>query len=250
MPLDLSFHPVQSALVPGSGRYPFAMRLLTADTDHDAVYNLRYRAYFAAGHIPADVSGQYSDRHDALMTSALIAAYDGQTCVGTLRVNFSMPWHQASTLPCAPYYPAVRALKREATGGFVEMSRLAVDPEIENRSYRTTLYASLVRAGFMAAQAANVATILIATKPEWVRFYQYMLGFRLVDEPALYPPGDIKISLLGGSLAEAQKRQRAQNAFFRITLDEIASMKAALAPALALPSLPSELKPAAANERR
>ena len=115
------------------------------------------------------------------------------------------------------------------------MSRLAIEPELSNTSYRTTLYASLVRAGFMAAQAAEVSMILIATRPEWVRFYKYMLGFQPIGEPAIYPPGDVPIVLLGGSFAEAQKRQRAQNAFFKITDEEVASMKAAIAPALAMP---------------
>lgn len=74
--------------------------------------------------------------------------------------------------------------------------------------------------------------ILIATKPDWVRFYQYMLGFHPIGLPALYPPGDFKITLLGGSLEQAQSRQRMQNRFFKITDEEVASMKDAIAAAL------------------
>ena len=74
--------------------------------------------------------------------------------------------------------------------------------------------------------------ILIATKPDWVRFYQYMPGFHPIGLPALYPPGDFKITLLGGSLEQAQSRRRMQNRFFKITDEEVASMKDAIAAAL------------------
>ena len=84
----------------------------------------------------------------------------------------------------------------------------------------------------MAAEAAGVAKILIATRPDSVKFYKYMLGFELIGEPALYPPGDVKIALLGGSMSKARARQRLQNKFFRITEDEIASMRRALSPIL------------------
>ena len=58
------------------------------------------------------------------------------------------------------------------------------------------------------------------------------IGFEQIGEPALYPPGDFKITLLGGSLEQARMRQRLQNRFFKITPDEIASMKSAITAAL------------------
>jgi hypothetical protein len=232
----LTFKPQQAAAFPFSKKFPFEIRVLSPDADRSEVYALRYRAYRDAWCIPIDTSEKISDRHDGLASSALITAYDGAQCVGALRVCFSHRDDTHLTLPCAPYYPAVQELKRSSAGSLVEMSRLAIEPTISNTSYRTTLYASLVRAGFMAAQAAEVSMILIATRPEWVRFYNYMLGFKTIGEPAMYPPGDVPIALLAGTFAEAQKRQRAQNAFFKITADEIASMKRAIAPALMLPS--------------
>ena len=230
----LTFRPQQSSTASHAKKFPFELRVLSPGADRAEVFALRYRAYRDAWCIPIDKSETFSDRHDSLSSSALIAAYDGNACVGALRVCFSHPGETHLALPCASYYPAVKELKRTSAGSLVEMSRLAIEPTISNTSYRTTLYASLVRAGFMAAQAAEVSMILIATRPEWVRFYKYMLGFKSIGQPAIYPPGDVPIVLLGGSFSEAQKRQRAQNAFFKITAEEIASMKAAIAPALAL----------------
>jgi hypothetical protein len=132
-------------------------------------------------------------------------------------------------------------LKSEDNSRLVEICRFAIDPGISNTSYRTTLYGFMVRAAFTAAQAASVSRLLIATKPEWLRFYTYMLGFSPIGVPAPYPPGDLEITLLGGTIDLAQTRQRLANRFFKITDDEVASMRAALAPALARPS-PSAAK--------
>lgn len=236
MALPFSFKPRQSVTL-GAGAAPkFVLKVLTDELERDEAIALRKRAYVALGHLADDPADAFTDRFDHLATTALIGAYDEERLVGAMRVSFSHPWQNTTSLPCAAYYPALAEVKRNAPGALIEISRLAVDPAIDNRSYRTTLYASLVRAGYLAAEAARVSTILIATKPEWVRFYKYMLGFDMIGEPAKYPPGDFSIALLGGSLAQAQKRQRMQNAFFRIALDEIASMRSALASQLARPA--------------
>lgn len=233
----ITFRPQQAAALPGSKKFPFELRVLARDTDRSDVFALRYRAYRDAWCIPLDAKEQYSDLYDELDSTVALAAYDAGICVGTLRVNFSHSWQSSTTLPCSAIYPLVAGVKAKAGGTLVEMSRLAIDPSITNTSYRTTLYASLVRAGFIAAQAANVAMILVATKADWVRFYQYMLGFKTIGEPGIYPPVNVPVALLGGSFGDAQKHQRAQNAFFKITDDEIASMTAALASALSVPAV-------------
>ncbi|MGQ0457245.1 MAG: N-acyl amino acid synthase FeeM domain-containing protein [Hyphomicrobium sp.] len=235
MPMPLAFSPRQITSL-GSGAEPrFELKILTSAAERSDALSLRGRAYVAMGHIRQDDGATLSDRFDELPTTALIGAYDEGRLVGAMRVCFCHPWQTLTSLPCAAYYPALADVKRRAPGSLVEISRMAIDPAIDNRSYRTTLYAALVRAGYLAAQAARVSMILIATKPDWVRFYQYMLGFETIGAPAMYPPGDFEITLLGGSLAQAEKRQRMQNAFFKITLDEIASMRTALAGQLARP---------------
>ena len=231
----ITFVPRQTAALPGSTKFPFDIRVLTRDSDRAEIFGLRYRAYREAWGIPADATEQFSDPFDALDTSLLLAAYDAGACIGALRICFSLPGQTAATLPCAALYPGVADVKRKAAGPLIEISRLSIDPVITNTSYRTTLYASLVRAAFIAAQAAHVSTILVAAKADYVRFYQYMLGFKTIGEPAIYPPLTGPVALLGGSIGEAHKRQKAQNAFFKITDDEIASMRAAIEPALAVP---------------
>jgi N-acyl-L-homoserine lactone synthetase len=244
MSKTLAFRPRQDSLPPDEGSWhgdvkSFELRVLNGEAEvRDAVV-LRHRAYAALGYELEDSSGECADRFDELSTTVLFGAHDHGRLVGAMRLCFSHPWHPISTLPCASHYPALKDVKREQSGGLVEISRLSIEPDISNTSYRTTLYAFMVRAAFTAAQAASVSMILIAAKPDSVRFYQYMLGFEPIGMPAPYPPADFKITLLGGSLELARTRQRLRNCFFKTTDEEVASMKHAIAPALMRTSAPS-----------
>ncbi len=248
MSKPIAFRPLQkrrvssAGVVTGAG-FPFQIRVAATDTARQDAFALRYRAYRSLGYVEENPDATFADKNDALDSTVIFGAYQDDVCIGTLRVSFSLAHQDHSTLPCAPYYPEVKELKGSALGPIVEMSRLAIDPDFTSTSFRTTLFAALVRAGFLAAQAAEVSTILIATKPEFSRFYQYMLGFKVVGQPAAYPPGDHKIVLLAGSFSQAELRQSAQNAFFKITADEIASMKAALGGALEIARAPSRAQP-------
>lgn len=225
----VQFVPKQTVTLAGSDQAPFEMRIVKHAAGRREIYALRQRAYqeFMTAGEPAAGAG-FNDAFDDLATTVQIGAYDGDRLAGAMRLCFSQPWDSLTTLPCAAHYPALLPVKRNATGSLMEVSRFSIEPDISNTSYRTTLYGSLVRASLMAAEAAGVSKILIATRPDGVKFYRYMLGFELIGEPALYPPGDVKIALLGGSISKARVRQRLQNKFFRITDDEIASMRRAL----------------------
>jgi len=238
MSIPLSFRPRQDSLPTEEGSWhgdmqTFELRVLTKESDTGEATALRLRAYQAIGYDVSSDNGKYTDRFDTLATTVLLGAYDQGRLVGSVRLCFNHPWETISSLPCGPYYPALKEIKSKVDGALVEVSRLSIEPAINNTSYRTTLYAFLVRAALTAAQAAEVSMLLIATRPEWVKFYKYMLGFKQIGEPAFYPPGDFKITLLGGSLKLAQTRQKLQNRFFKITPEEISSMRVAIQPALA-----------------
>lgn len=245
MSIPLSFRPRQDALPPDEGSWhgdsqSFELRVLTKDADVSEATALRLRAYQAIGYDVSSDDGKYTDRYDELQTTVILGAYDGGRLVGSVRLCFNHPWQTIASLPCGAYYPALKEVKSKADGPLVEVSRLSIEPGINNTSYRTTLYAFLVRAALTAAQAAEVSMLLIATRPEWVKFYKYMLGFQQIGKPALYPPGDFKITLLGGSLKLAETRQKLQNRFFKITPDEIASMRIAIQPAIDAAAVPDD----------
>lgn len=226
MTKSLIFKPRQTRALPDFRFGSFDMRLLDSDADRAASFALRLRAfekYMTPAEVPAD--GLYKDAFDDLATSLLIGAYDDGRLAGSLRLCFSRPWDTLATLPCGAYYPALGVVKASARGSLMEVSRVAIAPTITNTSYRTTLYASLVRIGFIAAEAGGVSTILLATQEASEGFYRKMLGFERIGEPAFYPPGDFKITLLGGKMSQARLRQRTRNTFFRVAPEEVAALR-------------------------
>jgi N-acyl-L-homoserine lactone synthetase len=247
MSQTLAFRPRQESLSTEEGSWhgnakSFELSILEGEADIREALRLRGRAYTAIGYDIDQVDGEYTDHFDALPTTVLLGAYDQKRLVGCVRLCFASPKQPLSNLPCAAYYPALTDIHHQQPHGLIEISRLSIEPGLNNMSYRTTLYAFLVRASLTAALAAGVSMLLVATRPEWVRFYRYMLGFQQIGEPALYPPGDFKITLLGGSLEQARMRQRLQNRFFKITPDEVASMKNAITTALNRGTVPKPSK--------
>ena len=206
--------------------------MLESENDIRDALRLRYRAYQSMGYGVERDDGEYRDEFDSLPSTILLGAYDNGRLVGALRLCLSQPWQSLASLPCGAYYPGLKNVKTAARGALVEISRLSIEPDLSNTSYRTTLYGYMVRAAYTAARAVGASTILVATRPDWVRFYKYMLGFEQVGQPEFYPPGDFKITLLAGKIEEASARQRLQNRFFAISDQEVADMRAAIAPAL------------------
>jgi hypothetical protein len=213
----------------GFGSGSFDVRIVTSAAERNACFALRFRAYeryLAPSERPKN--GLYCDRFDEMPTTLVIGAFDGGRLIASMRLCFSRPSEPATTMPCGAHYPALAALKTASTGALMEVSRVAIDPALTNMSYRTTLYAALVRVGIIAAEGGEVSHILIGTLPSSEKFYRYMLGFERIGEPAVYPPGDFKISLLGGDMSLVRKRQKMQNSFFRIGPDDIARMRSVL----------------------
>lgn len=219
-------------LDPSNTAVVFEMRLLFKPADISEALRLRYRAYASQGHIPMVDDAEYRDAHDDNPSTATFGAYDRGRLVASMRVCFGLPGDGLSSLPCAPYYPALAGLVSNAPNGLVEVSRLAIEPGIGNTSYRATLYGFMVRAALASARAAGVSHILVATRPDWVATYKRLLCFEQVGEPALYPPGDLPITLLAGNLEDASKRAWMRNRFFRVGDEDIAHMRRLLGPVL------------------
>ena len=76
----------------------------------------------------------------------------------------------------------VRALDAAGNRRILEFSRMGVDPPLTNNSVRTTLYASLVRAGFILAHAAEVNVAVIAVHRRFSPFYQAMWCLRVLGK--------------------------------------------------------------------
>ena len=99
----LTFRPLQRPADSNPKKFPFEIRVLSQErSGYSDVFALRYRAYRDAWCIPIQANEKISDSHDSLATSALLAAFDGANCVGSLRVCFSHSKDFASDIAMRP----------------------------------------------------------------------------------------------------------------------------------------------------
>ncbi len=110
----------------------------------------------------------------------------------------------------------------------VELSRLAIDPEITSTRYRARLYAATIRAGISACLALDAKHLLVATQTKWRTFYQHVLDFKVAGPAQFYPPGDVPVVLLSRELDESLKRRVAKNMFFKLDPAELEDLKTRL----------------------
>lgn len=202
-----SDHPIELSLVSG----------LDAD-----IRDLRAKAYERAGWI-ADETSIVRDDFDRSPTAIAVAATSGGRLVGTIRVSVRPRGLASAGMPCELEFPAKLGgiIQTLPHGKFAEFCRVAVDPDIGSRSFRTTLYGSLVRAAVMVAWAAEVDYALVAVHAAISRFYQHMCGFERLATSRGY--GIIKepTHLLGADFAALVRRTSERSGFFHIGRDEV-----------------------------
>ncbi len=200
----------------------------SAQDNRREAFALRYRGYVHAGLIEPSPFGIYTDAYDDLPTTLIAGLFRHGACIATLRLSFYAPGAEAPVLPCEKVYPEVPALKANAQGLMVELSRLAIDPEITSTRYRARLYAATIRAGISACLALDAKHLLVATQTKWRTFYQHVLDFKVAGPAQFYPPGDVPVVLLSRELDESLKRRVAKNMFFKLDPAELEDLKTRL----------------------
>ena len=223
------FRPHFLALQPGTSKLR-RTEIFSHDENKRELFGVRYRAYLAAGLIGPDPDEVYCDDFDFEPTTLAVGIFEQGRCNGSMRLSFLEHRLPAGALPCETVYPEVARIKANTGGTIVELSRLGLEPSIRNRSYRTTMTAALVRAAIMACMAADVNVALAATRTQWVRFYQYMMGFKVIAGPSHYPPGDVPVYLMCVNFREVADRRARHNVFFRISPAEVGQMRAVMEP--------------------
>ena len=194
------------------------------DNRRDA-FALRHRGYVHAGLIEPSPFGIYTDAYDDLPTTVVAGLFRRGACIATLRLSFYTPGAASPALPCEKVYPEVEGLKANAQGLVVELSRLAIDPEITNTRYRARLYAAAIRAGVSACVAMDAQHLLVATQTKWRSFYEHVMDFKVTGPAQFYPPGDVPVVLLSRELDATLKRRIAKNIFFKIDEAELQDLR-------------------------
>lgn len=198
-----------------------------ADNRREALA-LRHRGYVHAGLIEASPFGIYTDPYDDLETTIVAGLFRRGACIATLRLSVYVPGRAAPALPCETVYPEVEAIKARADGLVIELSRLAIDPDINNTRYRARLYAAAIRAGVAACVALNARHLLVATQTKWRSFYEHVLNFSATGPAQFYPPGDVPVILLQRALDADLRKRMANNMFFKLDEREVDDLRTRL----------------------
>lgn len=209
--------------------FPIVLRIFTAASDKSDIYRLRYKAFRDAGWIAENAASEFEDRYDRLPTTFAIGAFHDQSCIGTLRLAFGGSGYPSRTMPCQEQFAAeVLHIGEAGRLRLVEFSRMAVEPSLANRSFRTTLYASLVRAGLILCTAAAIDIALIAVHRRISPFYQAMCGFEVIAKSETYAGIAEPTHFLALRFREMDARRRRSNAFFAFSEQEVDSARQAI----------------------
>lgn len=245
---SLSFKPPLLLQTHATAKFPLDLKVFAPGSDKRAIYALRYRAFIESQLIAPRDDGLFFDDYDDLETTCTLAAFNGDACVGTFRLTFgqgrpvgtleegcpsevlkpSRP--SGATMPCQSIFHDVGGLQAKGYLRLVEFTRLAVAPELNNTSFRTTLYATLVRAGLIVAHAGATDYGLISVNPSQVRFYEMMCGFNVMARAEDYPGITQPAVLMGRDFRALDAKRSKQNPFFRFTGTEVSCARALLFP--------------------
>jgi N-acyl-L-homoserine lactone synthetase len=202
--------------------FPIQLRIYAASSDSTDINRLRYRAFRDAGWIGESPSGEFVDSYDGLPSTYAIGAFHEGACIGSLRLAFGGAGFGRNSMPCEAQFPQELAkLDPERRQRLVEFSRMAVEPSLGNRSFRTTLYASLVRAGLILATAGQTDIAVIAVHRRVSPFYQAMCGFKVIGRSDVYAEIEEPTDLLALRFSEIEKRRHRSNAFFGFSSHEV-----------------------------
>lgn len=191
---------------------------------------LRHNGYVAAKLIEPSPWGIYVDAYDDLPTTVTAGLFRRGQCTATLRLSYWAPGAAEPALPCEKVYPEVAEIKAKAKGPIVEISRLSLDPTINNTRYRARLYAAAIRAGMMGCIALDAKHIIVATQTKWRTFYQHVFGFELAASAQFYPPGNVPVVLFKRNLDDTVMARLTKNMFFKPDPGEIEQLSALLPP--------------------
>ena len=224
MTTDMRFHPplvLDSNSGNAAKNYPIALRIYSSTSDKSELYRLRYRAFLDSGWIAENPQREFSDRYDDLTSTFALGAFHDGECIGSLRLALGGS-ETTRSMPCEEQFSAeIEALDAAGNHRLLEFSRMAVEPTLTNNSFRTTLYASLVRAGFILAHAADIDVALIAVHRKFSTFYQAMCGFRILGRSDSYADIAEPTHFLGRNFQDLDGRRLQRNTFFRFTSDEV-----------------------------
>ncbi len=208
--------------------YPIDLEIAVTAEQRGRIFQLRADAFAQAGWVAPGTEAVF-DEFDELPTAVQVMATSGDRLVGTIRINIRADDGYKAALPCEREFPAELANVRAQAGTLAEFCRVAIAPDLRNRSFRTTLYGSLIRSATTIAHGAGVDFALVAVHANMSLFYQRMCGFKRLAKARAYGIIVEPTHLLGAEFGTLLKRSSHRNAFFHIKDCDTRAIRTALA---------------------
>ncbi len=150
----------------------------------DRVYSLRYKSYSEEGYIDKCSSKKFMDEYDSMPNCTSYLTYSDKEIIGSIRSCVYTPGSEL-------YIPVMDVFKREMdehvdmTKPVIETNKFVIDPRFQRRGgvkARLAMFQNI----FLEALEHKAESIVIAVRPEHVKFYKIMY-FSQISEAKSYP---------------------------------------------------------------
>lgn len=150
----------------------------------DRVYSLRYRSYSEGGYIDTCVSEKFMDEYDAMANCTSYLTYCEKEVIGSIRSCVFIPGSDLH-IPVMDVFKDEMAEHVDMSKPVIETNKFVISPEFQRRGgLRARL--AIIQNVFLEAIEKNVGSIVIAVRPEHVKFYK-MMYFSQISEEKRYP---------------------------------------------------------------
>ncbi|MFL0799845.1 MAG: GNAT family N-acetyltransferase [Agarilytica sp.] len=168
----------------------------------DRVYSMRYRSYSEEGYIEKNTSEKFMDEYDAQSNCTSHLLYYGDKAVASIRTCLYDPQEDLD-VPIMDVYAKEIEENIPSNSAFIEVNKFVVDPSFQQKG---GLQARFQLFYLMTEQCLDqgATSILIAVRPEHVRFYK-MLKCYAISESKQYPHLNFDTVLL--ACTEVKKAQ-------------------------------------------
>jgi hypothetical protein len=216
----------------GNSPSPFSERVLRllervehraarTESEKDAVYRLRYRAYRRENYIEANEEGRlYDSVYDETPNCWNIGTFIDGELASVLRVHVGR--QEGDMLPDGAVFSDVVGPRLRKGQIVVDPTRFATNIDFSRR-FSEMPYLTL-RPGWMAGAYFHTTYIVSTMRVEHQAYYRRVFGYEVWGEPRAYPLVNRKVACMGFDYFAQKDRVEARYPFFRSTPEERESL--------------------------
>lgn len=150
----------------------------------DNVFTLRYKSYLDGNYIEESESKRFFDQYDSQENCISYLTYLNQKIIGSIRCCYFKS-ASSQSIPLMDHFSSLIENKLGKGNSYLEVNKLVVDPVFQNKKgilARFNIYANVIE----VVDGTGVDYVLVAVRPEHVRFYKKMF-YESISDVTSYP---------------------------------------------------------------